>query len=78
MNEIYRLKISTLAILDRNGKPSAVALPAGAVVALRQPQVEFAGGFVEALWDGHSIMLFGCDLKERGERVRSVTLASDY
>ena len=77
MNEIYRLKISTLAILDRNGKPSAVGLPAGAVVALRQPQVD-AGGFVEALWNGQSIMLFGCDLKERGERVRSVTLASDY
>jgi len=41
------------------------------MVALRQPQVD-AGGFVEAIWNGQSVMLFGYDLKERGERVRRV------
>jgi hypothetical protein len=69
MNETYRLNVSTLAILSNGGRPSPVSLPAGAVVALRQPLVD-AGGFVENLWNGQSVTLLAYDLKERGERVR--------
>ena len=68
MNETYRLRFSTLAILNNNGKSSPMALPVGAIVKLHRPLVD-AGGFVEAECDGQSVQLLACHLMERGVRV---------
>ena len=66
MNETYRLKVSTIAIESKAGKPSPVVIPAGAVLE----HLGDESGFARCAWHGNEVQILILDLKERGERVR--------
>jgi hypothetical protein len=73
--QCFRLRTETTAIRCADGgKPQAVNIPSGAIVAtsesIRDPQDRTELVTVE--WDSKNIRMFLLDLLERGERVQSI------
>lgn len=61
----YRLKTSTLALLQHDGRQVARTVPAGAIVEI---DVTPKGDkLVEVLWDGKKLMMFFEDMQSRAE-----------
>ena len=66
----FKLKTSTIAIENVEGRPSAVTVPANAVV------VVVAGPhngdrLLDVLLEGRTVMMFTIDVRERGEEIVS-------
>ena len=71
MNQTYRLRRSTIAVQNGDGKPQAVVIPTGAILK----RVGEDNGFVRCVWDRKEVQLLSFDFIERGELVGSGTRA---
>jgi hypothetical protein len=77
-NETFKLKISTLAIGEVNGKRVAVTIPAGDIVkVVADPsvgsdvaaQLRGCANMVDVFWAGRTVVMYAVDLKERGIKI---------
>jgi hypothetical protein len=65
----YWLKVLTLGIAVKAGKPCPVTIPAGAILACGGKE---DSGMIKCAWDGKDVHVFAVDPQERGERVWDV------
>jgi len=65
----FRLKTSTIGLLQEEERRRIVHVPAGSVVAVCSPLHESAQANrqVEIRWQGNTIWMFAADILERGE-----------
>ena len=60
----YRIKSSTLALLEDNGRRVSCTLPAGTVIATDYLEAQ---GMVEVVWENKKFLMFAKDLRSRAE-----------
>lgn len=65
---MFKLKTSTLAILDENNQLSVVSIPANAVVTAVVGDAD-GNGFVKVRYGEKTLSMFAVDLCTRGERI---------
>ena len=63
----FRLLISTLAIVDKDGRYAVVYVPLGDIVTVNEP---LNGALVDVNWNGRTARMFACDLRERANQVQ--------
>ena len=73
MSETYRLKTSTLAVQKKDGKIDPVAIPSGAILTVADPHADDDDSIVECKWGRVVVLVRAFDLRERGERIESVS-----
>ena len=67
----YRITSSMLGILEGGeNERIAVTIPADAIVTIVEGHVA-SSRFVDCIWEGKTVTLFGIDLRLRGEPVAS-------
>ena len=65
----YRLLQPTVALFSEEGLRVARTLPMGAVIAIDHLLYR-RDKFVEAVWEGQSILMFGRDIRTRARKLR--------
>ena len=68
--DLYRLNFPTLGIQTKDGIPSPVVVPGGALLSITGSLLE-RDGFVRCLWCEAEVMLMATDMKWRTERVQA-------
>ena len=66
MNEGYRLRMSIVGILAKEGKADAVTLPVDTLLTVSGGLQE-EHGIVKCFWNGGTVSLLICDLRHRSE-----------
>jgi predicted lipoprotein len=69
MSDKYRIKSSTIALFQENGRHVTRTIPEGAVVEIGSLEFD-RNKLVEVIWDGKKVMMFCQDIQCRGERVQ--------
>jgi hypothetical protein len=64
----YRLKTPTLAVMTLDGQKIPVTIPMGATVEVIATDIN-GNRLVDVTWEGHTVMMFTTDLRERGKVV---------
>lgn len=65
----YRLHVPTMAIMTTpEGKRVPTTVPKNALVTVKAGPLD-GTRLVDVEWDGHTVMMFTIDLRERGARV---------
>jgi hypothetical protein len=59
---------TTLAIDTINGKRVAIPVPVGEIIKVISGPTN-DDRLIDVLWNGHSVMMFAIDIKERGEEI---------
>lgn len=66
--QTYRLKNSTLAILDQDGRKIPMKIPTGSTVEIVEQDLN-GNRLVDVNWEGKKVMMFTTDLRERAEAI---------
>ena len=64
----YRLSIATLAIIKLHGQNCPTTVPSGSIVKVVNGPLN-GNRLVDITWDGKAIMMFACDIRERGVKL---------
>ena len=67
---IYRLKRSTIALFDQDGRHVARRLPEGAVISVEGMEEK---DLVEVTWEEKKIRMYAQDIRERAEKVHKTS-----
>lgn len=70
MQEQYRLKIPTLAIMSHAGQNLPITIPQGGMVVVVNGPLD-GTRLVDVEWEGKTVMMFPTDVRERGERINA-------
>ena len=68
----YRMRIPTLAVLTEDGRKVMMTIPEGGEIEVIDGPLD-SDGFLDVSWEGKSVMMFGIDIRERGERLDTAT-----
>jgi hypothetical protein len=67
-SKVYRLGTPTIGILNDNGKPVTITVPADALLEVAMENA--ADGTVDVIWNDQRVSMFVIDLQERGHLVK--------
>ena len=64
----FRLERATLSVESIDGKPTAVAVPAGAIIKVISGPKN-GDGLVNISWEGRALQMFAVDVNVRGTEI---------
>jgi hypothetical protein len=65
-SQSYRLHQETQAVVDVNGRPEILSIPAGSVITVTEPEPTIEGGMVAVEWGDKIVKMFAIDVRRRG------------
>ena len=65
----FRLRVSTLALVDEKTRRRSIIVPAGSIVKVISHQADYPNSLVEAVVEGRTIEMFAADIRTRGDEV---------
>ncbi len=67
--QYYRLNCDTMGVDNSGRKPTAVTVPAGAIICVTGAHDSGDPRMIEVKWQDSRVVMFAVDVHERGERI---------